>query len=194
MSVFIFSHIRPVGRQILAALGPDPVNTLIIDSAMPERNRGGGTLKLLVGGGHTVSVCDPTYHTLPDLSAFGSVHLTGGNPFRLLKAARGCGLQARLEERLADPDFTLIAGSAGAMVLGTDITHARTLCRDLGVQDDAGFGWLDGCVMPHIDKAGSQYDVLRTLVDAQSHKRWITVREADFLSVSPALSHTPMMG
>lgn len=64
----------------------------------------------------------------------------GGNPFRLLMAARRC----ELSDKVLDASLLLVVGvSAGAMVMGTDIAHARILQPDLGIRDarpaSAGF-------------------------------------------------------
>lgn len=175
--VVMFSDLRRVSDGLLSEAGGGPV--LIIDSAMPDRHREGAAARLYGDNGVGFKVCDPLTETLPDLSDFTVVHLSGGNPFRLLRAARECGLEDALIRRSGRGTLRLMAGSAGAMILAEDVSHAAILAPDLGLSDKSGFGWIPGRVMPHIDKTGHRADVIREAVRAAPEHEWTLLKESD---------------
>lgn len=164
-------------EALIAAPGP----VLIIDSAdvREPRAKAAGALHSKAGRGW--EVCDPLTEALPDLSRFGAVHLTGGDPFRLIRAVRACGLGEAIRERAAAGSFAVIGVSAGAMVLGSDIGHADILCSPGGLTDTAGLGFLRARVMPHMDKGGRVADLMRARVSRAPMDNWILLNEASVL-------------
>ncbi|MCE6958547.1 Type 1 glutamine amidotransferase-like domain-containing protein [Cereibacter sphaeroides] len=156
-------------------------SVLVIDAAAPDpASRGGSAAALYREIGLDVTVTDPLTEPMPDLDGFDLLHLSGGNPFRLLAAAQEIGLKEMILERAAGAPFTLVGSSAGAMVLGRDISHARILMPDLGLTDSAGFGWIDGPVMPHMDMSGWRGDVIRAHVADNPDPDWVWLCENSF--------------
>ena len=190
----LFSDIRRVATKVASALATDGVRSvLIIDAASPVRKPRHGVFgKLCAERGCEVSVCDPLTEPLPDLAAFDAVYMPGGNPFRLLAAARKSGLRDALLRVSVRPDgVCVLAASAGAMVLGTDLNHIRGLVPEAGLRDLTGFGWVPSRVMPHMDKRGPFYDVCRERVKTGVGP-WVLLNECDFLEESPVLVRDPL--
>lgn len=184
LRLYLFSDVRRVKAEVASTLAAHGVRSvLIVDSAHPVRKPGHGVFgKLCAEGGQEVAICDPLKEPLPDLAAFDAVFLPGGNPFRLLDAARRSGLAERVAERAAAfPDGLVIFGaSAGAMVMGTDIAHARGLAPYPRLPSDAGFGWVNARIMPHFDRTGTFYDACRRRV-SQEGGTWLCLNEADYV-------------
>lgn len=166
-----------INEAILASPGP----VLIIDSADVRRPRAKAAGALHAKAGREWAVCDPLTEPLPDLSLFGALHLTGGDPFRLLRAVRACGLGEAIRDRAETGPFAVIGVSAGAMVLGNDVGHADILCSPGGLTDTTGLGFLRARVMPHMDKAGRVADLMRARVARAPMDEWILLKEGSVL-------------
>lgn len=180
----LFSDVRRVKAEVTETLKSFGIrNLLIVDSAAPVRREGQGVFgRLCAQTGVATSVVDPLREPMTELAPFNAVYFTGGNPFRLLDAAHKSGLAERIAERAAaSPDGLLVFGaSAGAMVMGTDIAHARGLAPYPPLSSDAGFGWVDARVMPHFDRTGTFYDACRRRV-AERPGAWLTLNEAEYI-------------
>lgn len=183
ISLLLISETRRVSWEISRHLMSTGCRSaLVIDSAGVDRaNRGGSAARLLGDLGIPFEVRDILREGLPDLGGFDAIHMSGGNPFRLLKAARLHDLQARIEAEAARREITVIGASAGAMVTGLDIGHARILAPDLGLTDASGFGWAPGRIMPHVDMEGRHGDVIRQHLDQNTADDWIRLGDDDIL-------------
>jgi peptidase E len=196
ISLLLVSETRRVSWEISRHLMASGCRSaLVIDSAgVDQANRGGSAARLLGDLGIPFEVRDILREGLPDLGGFDAIHMSGGNPFRLLKAARLHDLQSRVEAEAARRDITVIGASAGAMVTGLDIGHARILAPDLGLADASGFGWAPGRIMPHVDMAGRHGDVIRQHLEASPAADWIRLRDDDILCMEagrlPAVAET----
>ncbi|MDQ3659861.1 MAG: Type 1 glutamine amidotransferase-like domain-containing protein [Actinomycetota bacterium] len=72
------------------------------------------------------------------------VYMGGGNTYRLLHALRQTGLQKLLLQLIAD-GVPVYGGSAGAIVLGRDISTAERMdVNDPGIDDTHGLDLLEG--------------------------------------------------
>ncbi len=184
LKFILISDTKRVRDELTHALTETGVaHALILDGAAPDpENRGGSAANLYLELGIPFSVCDPLTETLPDLSGFDAVHMSGGNPFRLMKGAVRTDLKARMTERSESGDLLVCGASAGAMVLGTDISHARILQPDLGMAN-AGFGWIDGQIMPHLDMNGKYGDIIRAHVGEHPDAPWVLLNETTFLAI-----------
>jgi dipeptidase E len=92
--------------------------------------------------------------TLDDVRPFSAVYIGGGNTFRLLHALRTSGVDRVLATYIADGGI-VYGGSAGAIVLGADITTAAHADPNTaGLQDTRGLDVVDGCsIWCHFDPA-----------------------------------------
>lgn len=179
-SIFLLSDTRRVRGMFASAVSPTGVTrVLVIDAAGPDlESRGGSAAAFYKNEGISFEVCDPLTEALPDLNGFDGVHMSGGNPFRLLMAARRC----ELSDKVLDASLLLVVGvSAGAMVMGTDIAHARILQPDLGIRDASGFGWVPHLIMPHVDMNGKYGDVIRDHLNAHESENWLRLKEESLL-------------
>ena len=187
MQIILISDTKLVADQLTdMAERIGACRALVVDAAAPDpASRGGSAAALYREIGLDVIVSDPLTELMPDLADFDILHFSGGNPFRLLMAAREINLKDMILERAAGTSFTLVGSSAGAMILGSDIGHARILMPDLGMNDTAGFGWIDGPVMPHMDMPGTRGDVIRAHVADNPASDWVLLCENSFECCAP---------
>lgn len=92
----------------------------------------------------------------PDSFNFDSntiVYVSGGNVFKLMTAARRVGFDGFIKQ-LLDLGGMYIGVSAGAVILGNEISFASTIYNDVNVRNlknTKGFNCIDKAVLPHFD-------------------------------------------
>lgn len=182
MAVCLISDTKIVSQPLTDMMIANSVSrVLVIDSAGPDQDKRGGSAAALYSSiGLQVTTRDILNEELPDLGDFDAVHFSGGNPYRLMMGALKHDLQTKLEDRMLSSELLVIGCSAGAMVLGNRIDHAKILCPDLGLGTDRGFGWIDSRVMPHLDLSGRYGDRIRAHVAANPGESWLQLHEEDF--------------
>lgn len=182
MTVCLISDTKSVSPLLVNLMIDRSISRiLVVDTAGPDQaKRGGSAAALYRGEGHDVTVRDILTEGLPDLADFEAIHFSGGNPYRLMMGALKHDLQTKLEDRMLSGDFLVVGCSAGAMIIGRSIDHAKILCPDLGLGSDCGFGWMDSRIMPHLDLAGRYGDRIREHVAANPGENWLQLHEEDF--------------
>jgi len=95
------------------------------------------------------AAADPRWSAL--LAAADLIYFSGGDPLAIVEILRDTPAWAAVEA--AHARGAVYAGcSAGAMALGALVPNVRAL----GLEMQAGFGWLAGClVLPHFDRLES---------------------------------------
>jgi dipeptidase E len=108
-----------------------------------------------------------------DSIAFDSqdiIYIVGGNTFHLINCARTKNLRGTLQKFLCQNKI-IVGASAGALILGPDISIAATVNPDDGeedTQDYEGLGLVDEIIYPHysvdVEKQITAFEKERNLV------------------------------
>jgi len=101
-----------------------------------------------------------TDEMLARLSSYAAIYLSGGNTFTFMDSARKRGLQAILEQYLANGGV-LIGASAGSIMCTPSIELAKFGDEnEVGMTDFSGFGFVDFEFHPHFTGESSEREQL----------------------------------
>lgn len=139
---------RTLDAAFVASLPPDP-KLLYIPIAMDEKDHSYPSclewLRLAVGPLGVLNIemwTDLRGKTAESLAAFDAVYVGGGNTFKLLKEMSDSGFGSMLAQ-YAERGGAVYGGSAGAIVLGTDIgTCAHMDENAVGLKRTTALGLL----------------------------------------------------
>jgi len=157
-TLHLVSNIDRVISSLALSLEPGPdARLVLVETAMLAEGR---RLDAAAGlpfeaHGFTVEVCDLAQEAPEDLArrlegARGIV-LMGGNTFTLMEALDDIGFDEIVRARAEKGPFHVIGESAGAVVMGSRITHVASMDDPLAANRvvEAGLGWIDARVLPH---------------------------------------------
>ncbi|MFG6080429.1 Type 1 glutamine amidotransferase-like domain-containing protein [Paracoccus litorisediminis] len=167
MQLILISEMSRAKNLVIDALGHRAAgNILIVDSAsrgspIEPKIRGGSASGEYLKRGANITHADLLETGPVDLREVDVIHFTGGDPFRLLRGCRAAGFRPAMEARDQIRPLSIVGSSAGAMVFGDSVDHARIYCSPQGLPNTDGFGWLPGQIMPHFDKPGRYGEGIR---------------------------------
>ncbi len=159
-----------VYQAFLAMLGraPDACAVAIITTASEEwkaRNKHAVATRqrLAQTGFGRVDDLDVEHEDPELLREFDAIFINGGNPFYLLHHLdRTAGRRVLCE--LAESGRAIVGSSAGAMVLGPDLSIASWFTPEmnrLGIADAPALGLVPFTLLPHYGKHGNNEDEVR---------------------------------
>lgn len=97
---------------------------------------------------------------LATLPSYAAIYLSGGNTFTIMDSARKRGLQAILEQYLANGGV-LIGASAGSIMCTPSVELAKFGDEnEVGITDFTGFGFVDFEFQPHFSDASDERNLL----------------------------------
>ena len=157
-TLHLVSHLDHVISALALALAPGPdARLVLVETAMLAEGR---RLDPVAGlpfdnRGFAVEVCDLAKETPEDLAArlegARGIVLMGGNTFTLMESLDDIGFDEIGRARAEKGPFHVVGESAGAVVMGTQITHVASIDDPMAASRvvEAGLGWIDARVLPH---------------------------------------------
>jgi dipeptidase E len=88
----------------------------------------------------------------PTLEDIDVLLMLGGNEYRHMKWIREKGLMPSIR-KFVENNGVYLGRSAGAIIMGpdVDVEHWSITPNDVGLEDTAGFGFVDFITVPHMD-------------------------------------------
>lgn len=157
-TLHLVSNIDHVISALALALEPGPdARLVLVETAMLAEGR---RLDPVAGlpfdnRGFAVEVCDLARETPEGLAArlegARGIVLMGGNTFTLMEALDDIGFDDIVRARAEKGPFHVVGESAGAVVMGSRITHVASIDDPMAASRvvETGLGWIDARVLPH---------------------------------------------
>lgn len=157
-TLHLVSNLDHVISALALALEPGPdARLVLVETAMLAEGRQLNPAEGLPfeDRGFNVQVCDLAKETPEGLAArlegARGIVLMGGNTFTLMEALEDVGFDKVIRSRSEKGPFHVVGESAGAVVMGRDITHVADMDDPMAANRavEAGLGWIDARVLPH---------------------------------------------
>jgi|SRR3989344_1568447 len=120
-----------------------------------------------------------------DLNQYDVIYVCGGNTFYLMYKLRETGLDKEII-KLINMGKTYVGVSAGSVIMGTTILHAKNADKNLvGLKDMNGFGLTDKTIMPHYSEKEEEKTVN---FEKENHCKVLRLKDGQALEVVDGVS------